>query len=387
MPPTSNPIRWHGNKSCWRRSGLRTLSILIAFLIGSPDLALCKERPEYPVVCIASLAVSPSGDSVVFVVARADPKMYQGLFSEKTTPTERARTVQEYSATFSSRLWVLSLKDGKTRETKTEVMPCSSSLAWSPDGSYVAFVSAPIEKDAKGNPSHNKDNIGCFPLRSGKVTAWYGTSNCRSPKYSADGQFLAFVQDNDLVAVNLSNNQTKTLQDSVWRWQLYWNPKSPQLYYIRKGSVCEYNLSNNKQRVLFSANTEEDQFASFPICSPDGKQVGFHLNDKWFHTINLASLEVERRFKCDHYFVDFDWNSSGICYLDTADGEYKSKARLLVFDPNTGQSSLVATGPFAMPRWLNKSEILVRRGNVELWTYPVAGGQGKRVFSGETVQR
>ncbi len=386
MTSTSNPIRWHGNKSCWRRPRLRTLSILIVFLIGSPDLALCKEKPEYPVVCISSPVVSPSGDSVAFVAARADPKMYQGLFSEKTTPTERARTFHEYSATFSSWLWVLSLKDGKVHDTQTEVVPCSGSIAWSPSGSHVAFVSGLIKRDAKKSSSLN-DQIYCFSLRNGKVTARYGTSGCRSPKYSADGQFLAFVQDNDLVAVNLSNNQTKTLQDSVWRWQLCWNPKSPQLYYIRKGSVCEYNLSNNKQRVLFSANTEKDQYASFPICSPDGRQVGFHLNDKWFHTINLASLEVERRFKCDHYFVDFDWNFSGICYLDTADGEYKSRARLLVFDPNTGQSSLVATGPFAMPRWLNKSEILVRRGNVELWTYPVTGGQGKRVFSGEKTPR
>jgi hypothetical protein len=191
------------------------------------------------------------------------------------------------------------------------------------------------------------------------------------------------ITKSDLVVVDPSTGQRKTPENSVYRYALCWNPKSSQLFYIGEHGVWQYDLSNDKKRVLWSAKGAEQQYPKRLICSPDGTQLGVHFQHGWFCTIDLTSGILQNRFKCDHYFADFDWNTAGICYFDAVDGERKGKAQLRVFDPITGKSSLVVKGALSYPRWLNTSEILVRKGNTELWRYRIADGQGKRIFSGD----
>ena len=96
--------------------------------------------------------------------------------------------------------------------------------------------------------------------------------------------------------------------------------------------------------------------------------------------MDLRTGKSVRHFQCDHFFLEFDWGAKGICYLDAVQGERRNLAKLMLHDPVTRKSSLIATGPFSQPRWMGGTKILVCKGNLELWEYRIDNLQGARLY-------
>lgn len=302
-------------------------------------------------VAVTTPVVSPLRDKVAFV-----------LYHETGTTAE-------------SQVAVVNVSDGKIFHTNAVTLP-GHTMTWSLDQSRIVFISG----DVVPTRAERLWALDSIDLSSGKVSQ-IAQPRVKSPKFSPDGKHLGYVQDEELVVEQIKTGQRQQIQSNVSEYYWCWGTDDSTVFYIRNDfNVCQYDLKSQSERVLFAAPPGDDlPLPEDLVGSPDGSQVGYHF-DGWFHTIELESGENVRRFKCDHYFLDFDWNSTGICYVDTVNGERRKQARVMVFDTVTGTSSAVVTGPFSYGNWLGKSKILVRKGNNELWVYDVDDGKGVKVF-------
>lgn len=347
------------------RFTLHTFLLAVAVIAAVFAVVAWLTRP-HSVVTISSPVVSPSGNQIALVIVRGDKRAF-----------DDAQSFERFAATMDVRLWLVSLKNQKPTVTKAEISGGGSPLTWARDESHIVFVSGRIDL----TPASNYEGLDSLDLQTGVVTP-LAPAEVRTPQYSRNGSWLGYVRGSDLIVKNVRTGQHRLVQSAVSHHYWCWSPDSSCVFYIRDGLVvCQYDLQSNSERILFAASAVDEKYPSYVICSPDGTLLGYHF-DNWFHTIDLASGQIKKQFPCDHYFIDFDWNATGICYVDAVDGERNKKARLMFFDPMTGKATVVATGPFAYPRWLDHSKILVRQGNTELWTYNVSDGAGARVFSG-----
>lgn len=140
--------------------------------------------------------------------------------------------------------------------------------------------------------------------------------------------------------------------------------------------------TDRRQTALLAAKAGDDYREAdigHLLVSPDGRQLGFHRNGV-FSTVDLQTRAVNEMFRCDHYFCSFDWQESGIVYLDQHDGDRRHNAVLAVYDPDEHTSTVIDAGPFAYPHWVDGSHILVRSGNATLLLYDVPAGCPKVIF-------
>ncbi len=332
-----------------RRFTLRTLFILVSLIgVGCAIVAWLLQEPTYPVVLIASPVVSPSGKQIAFVVVRTDETDDDGPINV--------------------RLAVVSLSDGQTTNTAAELDMVQTPMTWARDESHIMFVSG---------HSDNFWGLDSIDLATRNVKS-IASPEIRMPQYSPNGTYLGYVRGNDLIIENMRTGQRTHVQSGVSHYYWCWSPNNSDVFYIRDGLiVCQYDLLTNSERILFTASSG-DEYPAHLVSSPDGSQLGYHFDD-WFHIVDLQSGNTSKQFKCNHYFLDFDWSVAGICYVDAVDGVRRSKANVMVFDPTSSKSSLVTTGSFSHPRWLDNSMILVQKGKTELWSYSVVGGKSVKL--------
>ncbi|WP_230773226.1 TolB-like translocation protein [Roseiconus lacunae] len=313
---------------------------------------------------VSSPVVSPSGDKVAFAVTRGE----EGALDFQAG-------VEAFSKTTDTRMWVVSLKNGEATDTRAEICTASTPLTWAHDESHIVFVSGRL--DPLHNPSFQ--SLESIDLQSHEL-ALIESERAWGPKYSANGTHLGYIRDTDLIVENVQAKERKLLAKRVNRYNWCWGVGNSRVFYIRDGFlVCEFSLQSQTERILHSASPEQGVFPLHVVCSPDGSLLGYCIDD-WFTTIDLRTGETRKRFKCGHYFLAFDWNASGICYVDALDGDQRTNARLMVFNPSRETSTPIAEGVFAFPSWASDSQIIVRKGNAELWLYSVADGTGSKLF-------
>jgi hypothetical protein len=354
----------------FRRSFLLGLLIAIGWIVAVFALVHWQYRtPNYPIVQISSPVVSPSGQKVAIVVVRGDKRSFDWR------ETGDIAAFNRFSHTIDVRLAVLSLADTQAIDTRAEISNGLNPMTWAADESHVVFVSGRIDPTA----THNYMGLDSIDLAT-LTTKYVAPAQISTPRYSPDGMYLGYIRGDDLMLENIQTGEQRLVQTAVNHYHWCWSPGSAEVCYIKRGtSVCQYDLQAGSERVLFAAAPTADKHPSHVIFAPDGQQVGYHF-DGWFHTVDLQSGKITQQFQCDHYFVDFDWNATGICYLDRVVGDRRNEAKVMVFDQDGGKSSLVTVGPFSYPRWIDKSTILIRKGNTELWTLDVADGSGRRLF-------
>jgi hypothetical protein len=306
-------------------------------------------------------AVSPCGTKVAFALSARVPEQH-GTISIRFSPSD-------FFKDNGHRLWVVDLSSGEAYDTRGHIL-IGKCPTWAQDGSNLVFVSGRMGPDTlEDSPHMGLDRVD---LESEAVVT-IAKPDCSNPRYSPDGKHFGYVHDGDLVVDDLSSSEREVIQKGLWWNTWLWSPDGSSVFYLRAGTLCEMRLADKKERVLLSgrkAAALSDQLA----CSPDGGQLGFECDDGWFRTIDLASGKITRRFQHKHH--SFAWNESGICYVRTIDG----KARLMLYDPSDGESVEIAVGPFSYPCWVDRSRILVRKGNAELWVYDIHEKKGVRVF-------
>jgi len=301
--------------------------------------------------------VSPSGKRIAFVGTRQDKK----------------------ADVIDSRLWVLTLADGKAVETAADMSVRLFGLTWSPDESAVIFITGGTEKF---------NGLGRIELASNSVSS-VEASDCWSPKYSPDGRFFGFARKGDsrdpyrLVIENSSTSERLTVAEGEnhWYWCWCWDRDGTGVFYSKNKGIFRYDIQTRHSEPLVEARSGEKMQAEFLTLSPDGTRLGY-FSDKWFYEIDLKTRGVRKLFEADHYFECFQWTPQGIFYLDKDGAERRRQARLMLYDTKAGKSAQISVGPYSYIQPLNDSQVLVRWGNMELHAIDIRTGKDKLIFSG-----
>jgi Tol biopolymer transport system component len=171
-----------------------------------------------------------------------------------------------------SAIWVMN--DDGSGQAKVADTTQGSSLAWSPDGTRLAF------QDVGGIYTINADGTG--------ETRLVGTSNGESwPAWSPDGTKLAFrsLTAGGIVVANVDGTGRRTVtKDDVA--SPAWSPDGRRLAYSRSGHIYVVNVDGTGEKRLPTTDGFEDS----PTWSPDGRQIAFRSNS----TISVVDLDGGR---------------------------------------------------------------------------------------------
>jgi len=294
--------------------------------------------------------------------------------------------ISEYSGYYaypeSVRLMLMNILEGTSLDLGAGALAWRS-IAWAKDESMLAFVSGEFR------PNDDRKRLQIFDLSTGTTNrAFLGSDWCiQSLAFSPDGKSLAFVENynnTNLTLLNIDEGSTTVLASGVNAHYLKWSVDGNSVFCIRNGlEIWQLGVHERSEKLLFRGKDMDENYPYILVPSPDGRRLGFGYACG-FCSLDLETHEVEKWFDCRHYFVTFDWNDEGICYLDAVDEEIKSKARVMVYDPATGSNEEVAVGRFADVAWLRKGVLIVRRNNAEVWELTIRGRVMKRLFPNGT---
>ena len=181
-----------------------------------------------------------------------------------------------------------------------------------------------------------------------------------SPDCDAIAAFLANAKVLDqevtgFIAASLVEVASGRTMDAVHglSWESWcWLRKEDAIVFSKEGRIQHLDVSTLQTEEIHVPQIPPGYDFEFPHLtpSPDDTRIGFYIGQS-FLVMNLKDRRTEELFSCDHYFASFDWGEHGIVYLDAVGRERRSRARLMVYDPEKKSSREVATGPFAFPTW------------------------------------
>lgn len=133
---------------------------------------------------------SPSGKSLAFT-ASARYQLSLPYPSGEAYPAWISRQTRRNA------LYILDAKDSDVRQLSVGEFNISndgeSELAWSPDGTEIAFVREPVSNPQPSSRFHTQ--LATIDLKSGRIRSLPHLGNVSSPMYSPSGQYLAFYDD------------------------------------------------------------------------------------------------------------------------------------------------------------------------------------------------
>jgi hypothetical protein len=262
---------------------------------------------------------------------------------------------------FDNSLFILDLRNSHVTDLGLHPVGAVDPLAWSPDGSLLAYLGA-------GTPDFSLHIVEPRTRRDRLVA----TGLVDRLKFAPSGHSLGFLRDHKLSIQDLASDKTIATVDGVMDWS--WLRAKDDVLLSKDGAVFRLALPGDRSQLLFQpprSSTEDEDFGfRYFTLSPDPAIVGLYVDsNKTFYALDLSRSSVTPLFRCDHYFLGFDWNEDGIVYLNHLGGERRKMARLMVFDPATMASREIATGSFSSPRWIGRGRIIVVKGRAQLEVY------------------
>lgn len=362
--------------SMLKRFSLLQLSLVVSIAAIAFALAAWQHRePVFPIMTVVHPVASPSGDKVAFVAIRGG----QGAGASSGVDSD----------TISCQLSVLSRTNGRIKHTQAEVGFDPYPMTWGSSESNLIFVSK-AERDRFPGLFGSLKSLNLRSSQAAQISPGY----VDRPRASPDLQYIGYIFSNtttgssSLKIKHLQTAQETEVHPEINAYHWCWGPNSNCIYYLKDSgngglAIARYDLKSMIEMILFSAIETDIHYPSHLIVSPDDLHLGFQYGDN-FRLFEIESGATALGFKCDYYFqdfVNFDWNKAGICYLDSVAGKReKGPVRLMVYNPDTRISSLIATGAFAYPSWLDERTILVRKGDNELWAYDALNGKCSMLY-------
>jgi hypothetical protein len=370
-------IASEGSASCghvaYHTRRKRIATGVIAVLFISASLAIVWTARNKPVInVIHEVVVAPGGGHIAILGSNQNRDVVE--------------TVKEYFEIYGEpEPWSIVTMSVHERASKQIASAGPNTIAWSPDSTHLFYVS----KESLALPLQCE--ISRVNVNDGLVEK-ISTQNSwgiRGMKFSPDGRYVAFVElpSRQLTILNTSSPEdelslqpsgTAPLLGSSWCWGM----DSDRVYLIRdEKKIVEIELQDQSEQALYtfqSARTTSHGMGEL-VASPERGTLGFFA-DGMFYELNVDTGVARSRFSRDHYFGSIDWNQTGICYIDKVNGERVSHGRLMYYDPGGMEEHEIAVGPYSMPRWLNRKEIVVRKNNAEVWVFNVTTERKRQIY-------
>ena len=156
--------------------------------------------------------------------------------------------------------------DGNNLANLTDDLADDCELAWSPDGTKIAFTS-----DRSGDI--NIRNIYVMDADGNNVTdltkyaAWHGC-----PAWSPDGRKIAFHSGDDICVIDADgNNLTRLTDGPAGDWGPLWSPDGRKIAFYSGDDICVIDADGNNLSNL----THDPAYDSDLVWSPDGTKIAF----------------------------------------------------------------------------------------------------------------
>lgn len=324
----------------YRSLSVVTLAISLGWL-SSPcsNAAQLRRLTSEAIVAMRSLqglAVSPSGDAVVYVVSEP----FSDSQSKEPTNTE---------------LWLAS-SDGKTQRRLTDSPGADMSPAWDPKGRTVAFLSARSGKSGY--------QVFSVDPGSGEVhQLTHHETGVSSFVWSPDGQRIAYLAQEPL---DSSGKARRDIGDDEMVFTL-----SDDLQHLAPQKLWLLDLSTHKATLV---PTKHYHISSLS-WSPDGRQIALIVSDEanldheWTRS-KVAVVPVsggQLRIHCPTHgrVQKLKWkpDGSGVSFLmSSADGHEAAASSLYVCSqPGTDAVNLTVDAAFTVQgySWLPNNRSLI----------------------------
>jgi len=140
-----------------------------------------------------------------------------------------------------SRIYVISHDGGTPRELIPSDPSHQVDPNWSPDGSKVVFA---------GNPSESNSEIKVFEVATGKISTLPGSQSMFSPRWSPDGHYIAAMSADSsrVMLFDFSSGKWNELAQGSFGW-LNFSHDGQYLYFLDqsgKGAVLKISVGNHQ---------------------------------------------------------------------------------------------------------------------------------------------
>jgi dipeptidyl aminopeptidase/acylaminoacyl peptidase len=305
--------------------------------------------------------VAPTVDQILSLERAGSPEISpDGRFVAYTV-----RTTNWEDNTFDTQIWLADAKAGAAPRQLTNGKKSSTSPAWSPDGSRLAFASDRTDKrqiyliNPLGGEAEAvttlEDGVGSFAWspdgRSIAFTSTEAKSAALKDRDKKYGEFQVVEQDyrmTHLSILDLASKTTKPLTSGPFTvGRFAWSPDGKSIAFDHTvnsspassgtGDISIVSVASGSIRTLVT----QDGPDSHPVWSPDGATIAFETamaNPAYFYTNRLiatipaaggAPTVLTSSFDEDPSIVE--WNGAGLFFA----ASQRTSSHLYRLDPAT----------------------------------------------------